>query len=82
MTGKETDFLCTRPALAARLIQDGYEPIETVNPWHTDNTAWLFNLDHVGVQIVAGYYCQIGKQMPSKIAQAITAAAASAGVLE
>lgn len=75
MREEKTEFMCVRPALAARLLRDGYEAEQGINPWDNTRTAWVFQLDHSGVQKVARYYCQIGKRIPHQITQAITEAA-------
>ena len=48
--------LVTRPELASELMRSGYDGKATVNPYEQKLTAWLFDLDQRGDQIVSDFY--------------------------
>lgn len=48
--------LITRPELASMLMQRGYTAEIGVNPYKPELTAWTFDLDEKGNQIVKDFY--------------------------
>lgn len=68
-------FTCTRPSLAAELMQAGYEARQTVNPWDPNLRAWVFEIDAVGVDIIKTHYARAGKKPPRSIEQMAKGAA-------
>lgn len=65
-----TQFLCTRPSLAAELQKYGHEATPAVNPWHPERTSWLFDIDRDVIEIVTAFYAERGQQPPAAIRKA------------
>ena len=51
--------LITRPELASELMTAGYTGEPTVNPYEPKLTAWNFELDARGFQLVADFYARL-----------------------
>lgn len=51
--------LITRPELASELMRAGYVGDPTINPYEPKLTAWNFELDPKGFQLVADFYSRL-----------------------
>ena len=66
-TSMNTNYFCTRPKLAERLIRNGRQPEVLPNLWRPDLSAWKFTLDDQLAREVLTYYQGIGKPIPDSI---------------
>lgn len=62
------DYLVTRPALAARLMEAGAAAKSCKNPFSPDRSAWLFQLTPEIAASAKGFYEEIGKPTPKRLA--------------
>lgn len=62
------DYLVTRPALAARLMEAGAPAQISKNPFSPDRCAWLFQLTPEIAANARGFYEEIGKPVPKRLA--------------
>lgn len=60
-------YLCTRPRLAARLIENGYQCTQTCNPWRPDLNAWIFPRSAELDEIVNSFYLELSGVIPAKV---------------
>lgn len=61
-------FLVTRPALAARLMEAGADAQISKNPFSPGRTAWLFRLEPMAAEVARSFYAEIGKPLPQRLA--------------
>ena len=71
-------YFCTRPQLAEKLIQRGFKPERTINPWSPDRAAWRFDITSELATFVEAFYKEIGNPLPGSTERAF----AAAGVME
>lgn len=72
MAGQDkTQFICTRPKLAALLRENGIKMTSIANPWKPQYSAWKCDVTEKSANIIAKYYKSIGKEPPAVIAKAL-----------
>lgn len=67
MKRTEQVYLCTRPRLAAQLIDNGIPVRETRNPFATDaqhSKAWEISINRASATIIRDFFQAIGKPVP------------------
>jgi len=67
MTRKTSPFICTRPQLAALLMEHGQPVQRTVNPWKPNLAAWKCELNATSAAIITEYYKSIEKEPPARV---------------
>lgn len=60
-------YICTRPLLASKLLEDGFTGTRVVNPYHQDRPAWTFDFSVSLAVTVAEYYQSIEEKIPNII---------------
>ena len=66
---KTETYLCTRPQLAAALMDRGFRAEPGRNPFRPELHAWIFDLSPELAEIVAEYFRRIEKPAPRTITE-------------